>query len=307
MSPADSSAASAEPVLGECAFGTEVAGAVCHAGMPPLDQRSRCEIWRTTGAVTQGHDGAVAWRRNEHLLFGWTTASMAEDDVAATYSCYRALFACAGNNGYPHLLRIWNFLPGINEGVGDAERYKRFCQGRAQAFDESELAREQYPAGTAIGTRADSRFLVYFLASTQPGKRVENPRQVNAPQYPRQYGPRSPRFARGMAWPGRDASMLLVSGTASIVGHESRHGAEVEHQFEETWRNLDALCHNAGGAAPVALRVYLRHQRDYPRVRRLLEERLDRRVPVVYLHADICRAELMLEIEGVYALTPGTA
>ncbi len=294
-------------MLGQCAFGTELPGAVCHHGLTPLERPGCCEIWRTTGAVAHGDDGAVAWRANDHLLFGWTTASMADDDVAATYACYRALFACAAEQGFPYLLRIWNFVPGINDGTGDAERYKRFCQGRAHAFDESDLARDQYPAATAIGTRAQERFLVYFIASTQPGKRVENPRQVNAPQYPRRYGPRSPRFARGMAWPGGNSAMLLVSGTASIVGHESRHGTEVAYQFEETWRNLEALCQNAGGAEPVALRVYLRRQQDYATVRQLLEQRIDARVPVMYLHADICRAELMLEIEGVYALSPGTA
>jgi len=293
-----------QTVLGECAFGTASPGAVCHYGLTPLYRPAGCEIWRAQGAVTEGNREGVAWRADDHLLFGWTTVSM-NDDVAATRACYRALFRCAAQQGYPHLLRIWNFIPGINRGAGDGERYKRFCLGRAQAFDDSELARDQYPAGTAIGSRDGSALLVYFIASTHPGTPVENPRQVNAPQYPRRYGPRSPRFSRAMAWPGHEGAMLLVSGTASIVGHESRHGAEVEQQFDETWRNLDALCENAGGAQPVALRVYLRHQHDYPTVRRLLEQRLDQRVPVVYLCADICRAELMLEIEGVYALTPG--
>lgn len=230
---------------------------------------------------------------------------MRGDDAAAAHQLYNRIFECVAHQGYPHLLRIWNFLPGINQGDGDAERYKRFCEGRAAAFDESELARDQFPAATAIGTRAGNRLLVYFLAGSTPGRRVENPRQTDAPSYPRRYGPRSPRFARATAWPERGPATLLVSGTASIVGHESRHHGDMEQQLAETWRNLESLREHAGAAAPTALRVYLRHAEHYDTVRAWLRRTLPDHTAVVCLHADICRAELMLEIEGVYPLPSG--
>jgi hypothetical protein len=47
-----------------------------------------------------------------------------------------------------------------------------------------------------------------------------------------------------------------------------------------------------------AMRVYLKRQQDYPVVRQICEDRMGK-IPVVYAVADICRPELLVEIEGV--------
>ena len=82
---------------------------------------------------------------------------------------------------HPWPLKIWNYIPGINEGSGDEERYRQFCLGRADAvlIDPGDLP--PLPAATAIGTHPDEPALqVYFLAGSLPGLDVENPRQVSA-------------------------------------------------------------------------------------------------------------------------------
>lgn len=223
------------------------------------------------------------------------------DDVApATEALYRRIFQCLEKQQFRHLLRVWNFLPGINEGAGDSERYKAFCAGRARAFDDCPLAQGQYPAATAIGTRTGNLLNVYFLAACTPGRRVENPRQTSAPDYPRRYGPRSPRFARATAWPQKQPGVLLASGTASIVGHETRHLGDSNGQLEEIWRNLEALRQHSGATQPTAMRVYLRHASDLAIARDFLTERLPTTASAIYLQADICRPELILEIEATY-------
>jgi len=49
------------------------------------------------------------------------------------------------------------------------------------------------------------------------------------------------------------------------------------------------------GDPGLQLTVYLRHAGDLPAVRALVEARAGQ---AIYLHADICRAELLVEIEA---------
>ena len=74
---------------------------------------------------------------------------------------------------------------------------------------------------------------------------IENPRQLSASLYPPRYGLRSPMFARAALVPNGRGAQLLVSGTASIVGHESLHIGDPERQLEETARNFEALVETA--------------------------------------------------------------
>ncbi|MGB6143893.1 MAG: pteridine-dependent deoxygenase, partial [Rhodanobacter sp.] len=153
---------------------------------------------------------------------------------------------------------------------------------------------------TAIGhLAAEHRLQVYLLACEQAGHRVENPRQVSAWRYPRQYGPTPPSFARAMLLPARDT--LAISGTAAVVGHASAHHDNLDAQLEETLTNLDALLASAdmraGFDTHSPLKVYLRHDGDAPRVRDALRQRLPG-VPLLLLHGDICRRELLVEIDG---------
>src|SRR3546814_1451833 len=96
-----------------------------------------------------------------------------------------------GASQTPHLLRVWNYLDAITFGDGDAERYREFCVGRARGLGDFDT--HALPAATAIGRCDDARVVqVYWLAARTPGTPVENPRQVSAYRYPRQYGPQQP-------------------------------------------------------------------------------------------------------------------
>jgi chorismate lyase/3-hydroxybenzoate synthase len=199
-------------------------------------------------------------------------------------------------------LRVWNYLDAINDGVGDAERYRQFCTGRAAGMADAFAG---YPAATAIGVRDGRRVLqVYALAARTPGQPIENPRQVNAWRYPRQYGPAAPGFARAMLAPSAEPQ-LLISGTAAIVGHASHHAGDLAAQLDETLRNIDSLLATAHCAAPFGaqspLKAYVRHHTDMAIVDGLLRSRLGEAVPLLLLQGDICRRELLLEIEGVHS------
>ena len=288
------------------AFGAVHPGSVAHHGLQPLgDDDSVSESWRAAAPVSDGRHGPIAWRANTQLLFGVASVPLGDDIAASTKDLYQSLFDCVQESESRNFLRIWHFLPHINSGAGDRECYRLFCVGRARAFDTHALAAAQLPAGTAIGARAGNELLVYFLAARTPGTQIENPRQVSAFAYPRDYGPRTPLFSRAVVWPRDKPTRLIVSGTASIVGHESRHADDLDGQLREIWCNLECLRERAGAQQPLALRIYVRRCADYPAIRAFLMARLPADAATIYLHADICRAELLVEIEGIYAMPSG--
>ena len=128
-----------------------------------------------------------------------------------------------------------------SKGEGDDERYRHFCAGRGAGL--AAFTAPQLPAATGIGRCDGERTLqVYWLACERPGVAVENPRQLSAWRYPRQYGPVAPKFSRAMRADGR----VFVSGTASVVGHETRHADCFDSQVRETIENLAAVLDAAG-------------------------------------------------------------
>ena len=273
------------------------------------------EVWRGSGPVIRGRDGDVAWAEDGALQFGAIELDEAAgpdgmSDIEATSDrLYARLSEFLLERGYSHLLRVWNYLDGITHGEGDEERYRQFCVGRARGLGTIDPG--ALPAATAIG-RVDSerRLQVYWLASRVPGTPLENPRQISAYRYPRQYGPQPPSFARAMLPPADGAMPLLLSGTAAIVGHESRHIDSVVTQLDETLANFDSLLTAARAqrstlpaqfGAHSRLKVYVRQVDEMDAVAAELDARLGPDVPRILLHAAVCRRELRVEIDGVHA------
>jgi chorismate lyase/3-hydroxybenzoate synthase len=125
--------------------------------------------------------------------------------------------------------------------------------------------------------------------------------------YPRQYGPSTPTFSRAMlVAPG----LLMISGTASIVGHASRHAGSTQAQLAEIFSNLDSLLMRAHSHDPslparfgrgTLIKAYLRDRNDADFVERELRARLPADTPFVVLVGDVCRADLLLELDCLHA------
>ena len=265
---------------------------------------SACEVWRGRAPVHSGRSGEVRWSSDGDYSF--VAIDVDENDHAgicgAAEHAYRTLIAFLHASATPHVLRLWNYFDAINSGDGDDERYRRFCVGRARGM--AGAWQDGYPAATAIGRRDGVRSLqVYALAARLPGIAVENPRQVNAWCYPREYGPTPPTFARGVVTP---AAQLLISGTAAVVGSASQHEDDIAAQLDETLANLASLIRAAsiGGAAELGagsmLKAYVR-DRSYAE---LLRNRLRAYAPgiedLLLLEGEICRRELLTEIDGMH-------
>ena len=276
--------------------------------LDPIGSGPRTELWLSDTPVEHGRRGAIGYAHNGEVLFCTLRLSEAElgDLHAATCGAYLEVDELQRALGYPALLRAWNYLGRINDGDGDAERYRLFVTGRYEAIASRPGFEGALPAATAIGTRGDG-LLMYFLAAKEGGIQIENPRQLSAFRYPRQYGPRSPSFSRATwkAWPGE--THLYVSGTASVVGHESIHAHDPVAQLDEVLRNIDALLDETRSRhalkkkpEAVALKFYLRDAALWEQLAPRLHEAFGSTTPLYGLEADICRRDLLLEIEGMF-------
>ena len=206
------------------------------------------------------------------------------------------------------LCRIWNYVPQINQpGPLGLENYRAFCWGRSVAFEQhfgGEL-RTHLPASSAVGT-AGGHLEVVFVAADAAVEHFENPLQVPAYQYPAEHGPRAPCFARATTVRHGARSSVFIAGTAAIRGHHTVAPRDTQAQVAVTLENLRLIARRAGlpdglesaGDARRHWRVYLRHPGDLPVVQAALAPLVAGRGDTVdYLHADICRAELTVEIE----------
>ena len=279
------------------------------AGTPVLAPEGAAPDTWFEGAPTEQH-GCVRFQRDGEWLYGCAETGDDAGMQAAAHRAYADLFHVLAESASPHLLRLWNYFPGINADGGGVERYRQFNAGRQQAFIEARRsAFEGSPAACALGTQAGP-LRVYFLAGRTPPLAIENPRQVSAYRYPDAYGPRSPTFSRAaLADLGGERTALFISGTASIVGHTTMHIGDVRRQTEESLTNIATVraiaAERAGVPFPaeaLTYTVYVRRPADLAVVRDVFEQAVGAHssaaLDAIYLQADICRADLLVEIEA---------
>ncbi len=301
-------------VLGRVSFGDKSPAATDGVDLlvplDPLDSEPLSEVWTTDQLPTVGTHAGFETAETSELLFGAATLDC-EDPEAAAQKLYGDLFEVLGERNFQNLLRIWNIVPRIGEDRAGLDRYMHFCRGRAIAFEQrhGQGFESLLPAASAVGSDRGP-FVVWFIASKRAGIPRENPRQISAFQYPERYGPKPPSFARATLTPPCLGSELLLSGTASILGSESVHLNDTSAQLAETMENLRALLGKNGRIDSNHLRqlkVFVRDRSDYAEIREALMPLIQTGTQIMFLRADICRPELLLEIEGLAVQAPSTA
>lgn len=276
------------------------------------------ELWQTDEDCLTGEFAGIAFRRNSELLYGvlrfdeqnFVGTSGQLPLQTATEEAYRRIFALLDRQSLPYLWRVWNYFADINRETDGLERYRQFNIGRYNAFQAcGRTAAGAVPAACAIGLR-DGPLSVGFIAGGQPPLAVENPRQISAYDYPAAYGPRSPTFSRAVLITLAQQQSLFISGTASIVGHRTVHPHDVAAQCHETLDNIAAVVaeanHHRQGPSfslnSLTYRAYLRYDSDYPVFRDVISQRLGTDTSLVCVQADICRHDLLVEIEAMATL-----
>jgi chorismate lyase/3-hydroxybenzoate synthase len=289
---------------------------VQRVAMPLLGSSTQTvhEAWLADADMASGCTEGIAWRQAGGILFGVIDLHEADAPSPAGASALRHLgeqaylriFRLLDQQGVPHLWRLWNCIPDINGEQAGLERYRQFNVGRGAAFEGcARSVIEQVPAACALGV-ASGPLSVAFLAGTSPVLPIENPRQVSAYRYPPVYGPRSPTFSRAALARLGEREILFISGTASIVGHETLHLGDVVAQTHESLNNIVAVLGEAAktsGSKAFALtsldfRVYVRHAKDTQAVLGVMAERVGS-ATVHCVQADVCRSDLLVEVEAL--------
>ncbi|MDR1486339.1 MAG: hypothetical protein LBT09_16165 [Planctomycetaceae bacterium] len=229
------------------------------------------------------------------------------------------------------VIRTWIYqghlvLPDRTTSEGVLQRYQELNRARTDFFGvtqfltrylPSECKSTVFPASTGIG--ADdvdvviSAVAIDALSGSIVVVPLENPHQTSAFSYGVNYSPQSPKFARGMAVMLGEWCQIFVSGTASITDSESRYGGDAGLQTEQTLDNIEALiggsnlanhgiCGFDSGLDKLeCVRVYVKDPEDFDAVDKICKKRLNN-TPILYTIADVCRPELLVEIEG-FAVT----
>ena len=212
------------------------------------------------------------------------------------------------------IVRQWNYIERITHMADEGQHYQLFNDARSHFYQACQW-HNGYPAATGIGTQAGGVTVLFDAVknSARHSKAVDNPLQISAHAYSQQVlinntlaHKTTPKFERARYMCGSDAS-VYISGTAAIRGEESCCEDAVG-QTRLTMENIDYLISEenlvkSGVEEPqkmtyASLRAYLKYREDLERV----VEWMDRNYPtvdVLYLWADICREELLIEIEGV--------
>jgi chorismate lyase/3-hydroxybenzoate synthase len=265
----------------------------------PLPETDAVEVWQVDDVVSSGVDGNCYWRRSTDFQF--TSISLplpATGDFQSVASqAYDELLKNLVSSPQAHPLRFWNYLPAINMGEGDNENYKQFCRGRLAAFTRHAITDQDFPSASAVGHH-QSGLTICALSTHKPTRHHANPRQVDAFEYPREYGPASPSFARATTLSLDNNRLCFISGTASILGHSSVHQGDLRLQLYTTNDNILYLLEETDFEPHhiQTARIYLRDKHHYQECKEIVERSYPD-IDLVFAEADICRHDLLVEIE----------
>lgn len=226
-----------------------------------------------------------------------------------------------------HIIRQWNYVEDIahlEDPTRATQNYQVFNDVRAKYYNPGSFP-FGYPAATGIGMTTGGVIIGFIAVSDSDQvevKAVRNPRQIDAHQYTDRVlvgkatgimGERcTPKFERGKMVVLNGNTSMYVSGTASILGELTQHPDDIEKQTLTTIENIFELFSREnqdelGVNFDVSqiefshLRVYVKYQKDFPAVKAICESMLNSK-SFLFLESDICREDLLVEIEGIFTI-----
>jgi enamine deaminase RidA (YjgF/YER057c/UK114 family) len=226
------------------------------------------------------------------------------------------------NMSMDNLVRQWNYIGNILQVSDGFQNYQTFNEVRNEYYSKYRSLRG-YPAATGIGMMHGG-VIIDFLAIAAKERLnirpVDNPNQVNAYEYDQkvlkglkrkgQAIKHAPQFERALMVINSKTCRLLISGTASIIGQKTIGKGDVKEQTIVTIENIKKLTDSerisqmtgnlsCSGGRFSLIRVYIRNSKDFEEVKKICGEHYPG-VPAIYIEADICRDDLLVEIEAEY-------
>jgi len=284
----------------------------------------------------QPDDGNIFYRKFNELPYSVVNSAEGTEIWAAGVSSYQyhndtrkaAVLAFdqmkslmdAENMSMNNIVRQWNYIGNILKIREGRQNYQIFNEVRNEYYTKYRSARS-YPAATGVGMMHGG--VILDFCALRPADEttifpVENPHQVNAYNYDQQVlkgtspGGKNlkhpPQFERALLISNRSEARLHISGTASIIGQETVGVGDIEKQSYVTIENMtllsdiERLQKTNARIHPVErkyslIRVYIRNSDDFPMVRKICAQSFPG-VPALFVNADICRDNLLMEVEA---------
>jgi enamine deaminase RidA (YjgF/YER057c/UK114 family) len=264
----------------------------------------------------------------EYYLSGFTIADESDsinDKISGAYERMQKAIQSL-DIGMNNIVRQWNYLEGIviqeKTGQGNSQHYQMLNDTRHLYYSKYSF-NKGYPAATGIGMHTGGCVIDCVAMKEKEDSfivPIKNPRQVSAYEYSRKVliGSESqplttPKFERAKLFRRCIGNYeLLISGTAAILDEKSLGINDAREQSKITLENIDTLVESASRKIEDAgekvknvtlsyLRVYIKRKEDFSAVKKICDAYGGAQLPV-YLIADICREELLVEIEGYYSI-----
>lgn len=222
-----------------------------------------------------------------------------------------------------NIIRQWNFIGSILEIRNENQNYQIFNKVRSDNYLKYRTV-HSYPAATGVGMKFGGVFLDFYAVKAESNLKliaIDNPDQIRPYDYSQKVlkgrpgeGEKinqPPQFERAVYLVNTTGSSLYVSGTASIIGQDTIGIGDIARQTEITIENIGKLAdserigHLTGNkdfcsANLILLRVYIKNQSDFEKVKSICLENFPG-TPIVFIEADICRDNLLVEIEAEYS------
>ncbi len=219
-----------------------------------------------------------------------------------------------------NIVRQWNYIGNILAVRDGFQNYQVFNEVRGEYYNRHRTV-IGYPAATGIGLKLNSVVIDFCAVKPDESVRIKglsNPNQVNAYEYgqtvlkgtkdtgkPKK---QPPQFERALIMAHERNAVLYISGTASIIGQVTIGKDNISEQTQVTIENIKKLtdAERIGQVLPEGirysmkfnlLRVYIKNQKDFNVVRAICNEHFPS-VPAVFIEADVCRNDLLTEIEA---------
>jgi len=225
---------------------------------------------------------------------------------------------------FSNVVRQWNYIENIVGFTRKNQNYQIFNDVRSEYYSKSKFD-HGYPSATGIGMDAGG-IIVDFIAVREKNNTtiipIKSPVQSDAHKYSKEVlafndkaiksTETTPKFERAKAMVFDDKCMIFISGTAAIKGQISSEKDNAAAQTKLTLENIFQLVttenlskHNLheskSKANPAFFRVYVKNADDFSSVKAICEKMIGN-IPAIYVKADICRPELLVEIEGVFTM-----
>jgi hypothetical protein len=223
---------------------------------------------------------------------------------------------------FNHIVRQWNYIGNILDVRNGIQNYQIFNEVRSENYYKHRTIKG-YPAATGVGIKyggVNLDFIAVKVENPTDVKPVDNPDQVHPYAYGqnvlvgmpngKQSVKQPPQFERAIILSNHVSSTLFVSGTASIIGQDTVGIEDIDKQTNVTISNIMKLADASKRMQSsrdseknllqsILLRVYIKYQNDFAKVKAICERSFPK-VPAVYIEADICRDDLLVEIEAEY-------